>query len=289
MRILCAVIIGYIIGIFAVAAQAAEEPVTILRRSTERAVLSDCIRRGTCDLKLLLFVATDYRIGLSPKPEDQHYGTSLYATYETSSFVNLEEYAFVNFIRGCVYASYLDPETGDTRIRYDVAVRSFGEYVEFRFPDWIIDSVDTDPVYWSNDDQPRHYLYQWQQNIFPVPNRQMNLYGEAEQKPPKPRLFVTDYPSQAFMRLDGGAQNVSLELRTCLYRSSDIPRTARRDTTDFGPPIACFDWRSSYVYNHALKKFESPKEIAAACRGGRLTTIEDRREEFRKKDADSVQ
>ncbi|MDO8521221.1 MAG: hypothetical protein Q7S52_03835 [bacterium] len=235
-----------------------KEGLTLLKRSVSDVPIEDCKRRDICDLTRLLFVSEDYRVKVG-KNEYQYF-TLMYATYETATFATLEKYAFVPFIRGSVFTSQKDPSTGNVEIRYNVALASFNQWLVYRIPSWIIDSGDASPASHSVEGFPRHEFYRWQSAILPPPwiTQEENVYGWD--KPKVPRLYVDDDPQTAL--LSGRvAYNVSLEFKTCLYKSADIPQATTRDNTNFAEPLYCFPWRSSFVYDHDSKKFESPEGI----------------------------
>jgi hypothetical protein len=153
-----------------------------------------------------------------------------------------------------------------------------GKY-PFRHLDWSVDSIDNDPMFTSLSSAPeeRHYFAEW---LNPgarwTPGVLGNFYGE--QKPKFPRLYVSDNAPISYV-IDGVAQNVSFEFRMCLYKTADVPRSIRSDEVNFAPPIACYNWGSSNIYNHAEKKFEHPKGVASVCQRP-YTPDEERRNHF---------
>lgn len=64
----------------------------------------------------------------------------------------------------------------------------------------------------------------------------------------------------------GMAYNTVFELRSCLYRKSDIS-AAPGSRLDAIQPIICFDWNSIFVFNHKSRRFESGAETHGACTG----------------------
>src|SRR3989338_7134725 len=233
---------------------------TLLKRFVWDVPIENCELRNICDLKRLLFVADDYKAG--PGANDYPYFTKMYATYETATFATLEKYAFVQFIRGTVFTSRKDDQSGKVEITMDSVLRNFNRLLVYRIPSWIIDSKGASPVYMSVEGYGRHDWYRWKKETMPPPglsDEEVNIYGWGN--PPVPRLYVDDDPQAAFVASSGVAYNVSLEFKTCLYLSVDIPQTTTRDNVDFAEPLYCFPWRSSYVYNHDVQRFESPVGI----------------------------
>lgn len=277
----------------------ADEPVTVLRRERTVVPIKNCEAKNICDLKQLIFIVEDYKVGIPQDPDGYHFGTRVFAGYETATFDTLEKYVFVQFIRGSVYYSRRNDKTGAVELRPPIggiSTKSFGWWIEFTYPLWTIDSDILDPNYYGEEGSPRHYLYEWWDEgvldkdpymvskerfmryrtekkkskkfeprmielseFIGVPDRQGNLYGEKT--PSRPALFVRDSPDQAWIIGDGIVKNVSLEFKMCLFKAIDVPTQTTRDNINFAEPIYCFPWRSSFVYNHELKKFESPQDV----------------------------
>lgn len=251
---------------------ASEDAARIISENKE-VVVPKCAKDHTCDLKQVGFWAQQYRVGSGSEKDvsDQSYGAALYAWYETNSLHTLENYAFVQFIRGCVFETHF---VGLTRtVEYSFVRRHLdpNKRALFFHPEWAFDSDDKDPVYGSYAETPneRHFLTQWNEYPEIFPDSQGTLYGE--EKPKVPRLFVTDYPTQAMLTKynDGSirALNVSLEFRMCMYREKDVPKEANESTVIAAAPIACFAWRNSYIFNNQTQVFDSPQEIVSECKG----------------------
>lgn len=226
----------------------------------------ECQKNNSCGLKNLIFNREDFaliRNGLI------NYATRMFMEYETDSIQNLTNYGIVQFIRGCIFNSRI--ENGAVFRWNHWGKPHFGDAIPFHFIDWIIDSQDKDPLYpssfWEDREtlQERHYYYKWNPKGF-HDGRGQKLFGE--EKPPYPRLYVSDIPSAAFLwdeKFDE-AQNISLEFKTCIYKTTDVPRTVSPDNLNFAEPIHCFRWASSFIYNHELERFETKKEIDPFCR-----------------------
>lgn len=172
--------------------------------------------------------------------------------YETDSVEALEKYAIVQFKKGCVFYS---SKNSQGRIHRNVGdtVPSFGEYIPFCFPQWVIDSQDTDPAYNSDPEYGRFYLLRW--NKPGSYDRSTQKFYGAE-KPKLPVVYLTDYPAGAFVT-GTGVRNVALEFNTCIYKASDVPADTQRDDIDFAKPITCFEWQSVYVYDFAKASFRT--------------------------------
>src|SRR3989344_9462854 len=118
----------------------------------------NCKATNSCSLKRARFhvLQQKYRFEQS---EPFVFGTTMYAWLETDTVSALEDYVFVQFIRGCRFESRLSG--GTTEVTYSKFKNHFGELVRFKHPDWVIDSMDRDPAYSSWPGQARHYSYFW--------------------------------------------------------------------------------------------------------------------------------
>lgn len=213
----------------------------------------NCADTNTCDLIQIKYLAEDYEIWIDT---GMHYGTRLFAHYTTNSINALENYAFVQFIKGCQYHSY-----NNGKVSLSVSTENFLKQRVFNYKDWTIESSDADPIYFSTP-ASRHFNYKWNINKDSVDRTTEKYFGL--EKPIYPELYISDIPYQAFY-MNGTAKNISLAFKTCLYRTLDIPLKINPEDVNFAEPINCFYWYSSWVYNHDPGKFENPYEIAPAC------------------------
>lgn len=212
----------------------------------------DCRSTDTCDLKRFTLTTSVYEFWFSDDPIHPTYGNGAIMEYETDSVDALEKYAIVQFVKGCVFDS---SRNGDGKIIRNVSynVPSFGEEIPFCFPEWVIDSQDTDPVYNSDPEYGRFYLLRWNKTgSYEYPNHK--YYGV--EKPKIPVVYMTDYPTGAFVRA-AAVRNAALEFKTCIYRASDVPKKTRRDDVNFAKPLTCFEWQNVYVYDFYKGKFEA--------------------------------
>jgi hypothetical protein len=212
----------------------------------------DCRSTDTCDLKRFTLTKVVYEVWFSDDPNYPTYGNGAIMEYETDSVDALEKYAIVQFKKGCVFYSSknrggkIHRNVGDT-------VPSFGEDAPFCFPQWVIDSQDTDPAYNSDPEYGRFYLLRWN-NPGSYDQRTQKFYGAV--KPKTPVLYVTDYPAGAFVTATG-VRNVALEFNSCIYKANDVPADTRRDDIDFAKPIACFEWQNVHVYDFDNGMFQT--------------------------------
>lgn len=211
----------------------------------------DCRSTDTCDLKRFTLATSVYEVWFSDDPNYPTYGNGVIMEYETDSVDALEKYAIVQFIKGCVFYS----SNGGGKINRNVSdsVPSFGKNIPFCFPQWVIDSQDTDPAYNSDPEYGRFYLLRWNKPGS-YDNRTQKYFGA--EKPKIPVVYMTDYPSGAFVT-GTGVKNAALEFNTCIFKARDVPAETRRDDIDFAKPITCFEWQNVYVYDFDKGRFQS--------------------------------
>ncbi|HET9295635.1 MAG TPA: hypothetical protein VFP18_01960 [Candidatus Binatia bacterium] len=212
----------------------------------------DCRSTASCDLKRFTLTTSVYEVWFSDDPNYPTYGNSVIMEYQTDSVAALENYAIVQFKKGCVFYS---SKTRGGKITSKIAdtVPSFGENVPFCFSRWVIDSQDTDPAYNSEPEVGRFHLLRWNKPGS-YDERTQKFYGP--QKPIRPVVYMADHPSGAF--ISGiGVKNVALEFNTCIYKASHVPEETRRDDINFATPLTCFGWQNVYVYDFDKEKFQT--------------------------------
>jgi hypothetical protein len=214
---------------------------------------SDCWSTDTCNLKRFTLTMSVYEVWFSDDPNHPVYGNGVIMGYETDSVDTLEKYAIVQFMKGCVFYSSKDGEGKINRNASYYVVPSFGENVPYCFPQWVIDSRDTDPAYNSDPEYGRFYLLRWNKPGS-YDYRTQKYYGA--EKPKIPVVYMTDHPAGAFVT-GTGVKNAALEFKTCIYKASDVPAETRRDDTGFAKPIACFEWQHVYVYDFDKGSFQA--------------------------------
>jgi hypothetical protein len=212
----------------------------------------NCRATDGCDLKRFALTTSVYEVWFSDDPSYPTYGNGVIMEYETASVAALEKYAIVQFKKGCVFNT---SKTREGKINRNVAdtAPSFGENVRFCFPQWVIDSQDSDPAYNSDPERGRFYFLRWNKPGS-YDNRTQKYYGA--ERPKVPIVYMTDYPAGAFVS-ETGVRNVALEFKTCIYKASDVPAETRRDNIAFARPITCFQWQNVYVYDFETGTFQS--------------------------------
>lgn len=216
-------------------------------------------RKNGCGLAFVEFVAEEYRVWAGGS---WSYGSQMFARYRTRSPGTLEDYVFVQYIRGCMYTVRF--EDGVWNVYYDVVRKQFGKDVLFRHETWEFDNVYPERIYYAVPGYPTHYWYRWNDVAGSFERKTEHVYGE--EKPPVSELYVRDRPSTAFfMEEFGAARNVSLELVICLYSASQVPRGISKEEIDLSDALACFAWKSSFVFNPETKEFEGRDGIVSEC------------------------
>lgn len=287
-----------LLPLFAFAGETPSEKTTPVKQRSGVVENKDCEKTKTCDLKRVTFTVENYG-------SNSHQGTRFIAGYETVAVGDLENYLFVQFIRGCVFTTAENRKTGEVETRFDSVRRLFGKFQLFVHKDWDIDSSGQggDPAYYTNlpdasklakdlaehgesyrpPKSLRHFFYMWNdkttesgkngETVIPKLSTKLpddndtNFFGLS--RPKNPLLFVDDEPSgTTVMTISEDlliVRNISLEFKMCLYKTGDVPVGATPKDIS-AQPIVCIPWHSSFVFNHAQKEFESPPEIAQACR-----------------------
>ena len=213
---------------------------------------SNCRPTASCDLKRFTLTTSVYEVWFSDDPIYPTYGNSVVMEYQTDSVAALERYAIVQFKKGCVFYSSKTNGGKITR-KINDTVPSFGENVPFCFPEWVIDSQDTDPAYNSDPKGGRFSLLRWNRPGS-YDERTQKFYGI--QKPRRPVVYMADHPSGAFVS-EIGMKNVALEFNTCIYKASEVPEETRREDINFATPLTCFGWQNVYVYDFDRGKFQT--------------------------------
>lgn len=216
-------------------------------RPQEIFVNKDCGRTASCALKKVWLKTEEYVL-----KADQNRGRFLTMGYETDTVDHLEDYGFVVFARGCVWVSQQEPDGTVTN----------GSCHPDWTSRWTIQSGLNDPFYryMHTPDAPRHYYYRWNTVRGSTNYKTSKLYGE--EKPGHPQLYIFYSPPTVFVFENGVAQNVSLEVNICLYKTADIPMSATRENADFSSaPIRCFERSMKYSFNHEKAKFEPHEDL----------------------------
>jgi hypothetical protein len=221
------------------------------------------------DLNRIKFLEYKKRVDITGDPV--RFGTYLSDTrfaYSVTAPSLLEDYAVVQWIRGCMFHS--NRTQSGTEKTLTIYRRHFDEDKIFQHRDWEIDSDTHDPIYSSYAEHGRFALLRWNKDPLSL-NPQTATYYEA-QKPPHGSVFVTDMPGPSGLgsgdgKSNGSAVNSSLDFRTCLFRSADLPLV----TTPEGAGIAtenalwCADWSQHLVWDFKAGKMSQPSQLDSVC------------------------
>jgi hypothetical protein len=219
-------------------------------------------------------------------------GSMMAASVETSDPSCLKEYGVVQYIRGCMYNVRFRRSENRVVDRYFGVVREQrGKVVPFVYRGWDVDTVDADPLYHSNAENSSpaarfdHHRYAKKPLALAADAASVRRDGKiffdaknsgslAESATPLRGYFVTDLPSLADWTPNAGAGdeewvNASLEFRTCVYRTKDIPNEGTPlppgTSPDAGGPITCFSWQHKQTFDPVKNSFGTHAGIDPAC------------------------
>jgi hypothetical protein len=252
--------------LFALAATSSFSKTVIYKKDKKVFKNKNCKETDSCDL---------VEFGIKNKESESfhgfnngypNYSSSMVAWFKTKKIDQLEKYAVVQYIRGCIFYSK-DEGNGEVSKRIGHTRRFFGKSEKFKHPEWVIDSLDKDPMYWSASiekyknrhglhrlDEPNHYISQ--------PNKKYYFRNKVK----GPQLFIADMPTGAsFMNEREGYQNSSLEFKTCLYKTSSLAITTDPFDVNLDEALVCYPWRSSHIYNFVSKEYEHPDKVDPYC------------------------
>lgn len=207
------------------------------------------------------FVEMKKEITLPGRPKTEiNYMTDTRFVYTAPGPREIESFAIVQWIRGCLFTS---DATGHQEL--SISRDYFGQVQVFQHRHWQIDSDSTDPVYTSNSKYGRFALLQWNKNPADLDANTSTYY--AKQKPPHGTVFATDLPGSGFAIDRTHAQNTSLEFRTCLFHTRDLPATTDPDGTnvDSSKAIWCATWDHKNVWDFTAGKITHPTQIDPIC------------------------
>jgi hypothetical protein len=225
----------------------------------------DCASSGTCSLRQ--FEVQVDRAKFTFGDGAYSLGSSMVARYRTDSTRTLRDYIIVQFIRGCLFSSTVGQD-GRVERHFNMGRDHYGKSVDFHHPEWVIDSIEAEPGYWStpSENLDRHYFYLWNKKKGSTDERSAVLFGKKA--PPTPELYVTDFPSGASSgprTSPRSVTNSSLEFSTCIYRTADVPPTTPMTGAGLPKAIHCVRWSSSHIFDHTQDRFESPEGIDPFC------------------------
>lgn len=227
-----------------------------------------CKINGTCDLKRVIMRSQNFSITRDPnEPNDAWiHGTQILAGLETDTIDHLTNYAFVQFIRGCMW--YSQDQNGQIVTEFGVVRNFLGiKRIQHILPRWVVDTDDIDPVYGADRETGnRHYFLQSLDKIPSwIPGSQGKLFGEEPFT--IPFGYVTDHPGPALYEpKHKQARNMSLEFEMCLFKTADVPATTNGIDIDKTKALVCFPWEAKHVFDHRTQVFHTGGEISKECK-----------------------
>ena len=258
-KIFCIILFACLLALGSLHAQSIFSPITYRVQSDVMRVHTGCAATKSCSLVRVRFLVQDYHFTID---NEDVFGTHLVAWYETSSVNALQDYVFVQLVRGCRYTSTWNNEREEVAFDFDQKI--FGAYRPAVFQEWIIDSVDTDPVYNSVPNFPRHFFYRWNTPPYSISRFTEKIFGRA--RPAKAILYVSDFPSQGIhMPSLKRAASASFQYKIGLYKSEDVPTETTAENIHFAHPLVEFEWQNSWVYNHIYGTFQKMRDISPTC------------------------
>ncbi len=246
---------------------------------------------GSCGLKNAGLIRQDSHWAAKKHPKDLDFGTATVTYFETSDPSCLKDYAVVQYVKGCVWETW----AADGSTKNNFAVRDLaGKSVPTHFTEWTVDSDDLDPIYSTNAlaYTDRHALYLTTSSgkspklpiademLLQTYNRLVNpqyykMLLDQTQAEKSNFAYVMAKPAggsyKNIQNLGSHAVNSSLQFKSCIYRTKDIPTSGAPAgfdaSVDDGGPVTCFDWNSSHIWDDATKTMTHPEEIDGQCSG----------------------
>lgn len=238
-----------LILLLATSVEAKRAPTVTRHTSNEMKVICQPLRE--CNDLLVFHQTEDYYIDIGGT---RFHGTRMRAGFRVEDVADVTEYVFVQFIRGGVFSTARRSD-GSIERSFNFVKPHNSELTTFYFfPEWVVDSVDGDPTYWSTPGKSRTAAYLFSEKG-DNPWAEGRPYGTGEV--PVQELYVIDRPALAFRGRQSWI-NVALEFRTCLFQSKDVSETIPSDVASLlSRALYCFDWRSVHVWDHKEKRWRS--------------------------------
>lgn len=233
---------------------------------------------ATPNLLSVEFIDSKEKVLLDENEELADYMTSIKTVLKMDDVSHIEDYVFVQYLKGCQFESSWDG-VKETRTK-SIGHVYFGKVIPYVHANWDIDSDNSDPVFTAYEGYGRFGIWQW--------NKDPNSYDPTHaayyifEKPPHPVVFFNEIPAASAVLEKSNdpavlkrAQNASLEFRTCLYKASDVPNmsTPEGEGIDFSKAIHCFEWEDKNVYDFSLNQFVTKGPIDPYCLSPRLKSM----------------
>lgn len=257
--------------------------ITALKTTYQEKVIPSA---AACSVTKLALLKQDYRASATQN-KDISENTGMYAFYQTTNPSCNRDFVFVQFIKGCAIESYKD-KLGKWNSNYMLYTLR-GKDVDFNMPDWIVDTIDEDPMYSSTapeDSSDRHYRYATPKSpvalkdsnklkLFNYVQYPSNSYALGlNQGPQREVIYISDYPTGSDIVFSNGSQllqnDTVLDFKLCIYKRDDVPVTGNPKRFDVplnqGGPVSCIDWSSNHIYNRTTKKFTQATDMKNFCK-----------------------
>lgn len=249
-------------------------------------------KTNDCHLESFKHLAIDNQyINFGGTPGDSR-STLLGVLWETSSPDCLKDYGVVQYIRGCIYDITYDLKSGKTEKYFGHVRTSRGKTIVFKHPVWEVDTVDIDPLYASYSEPDANMANRFNWNKYPKTDKILTNTLESKKEwetfffyskyrgymmdapASQKRIMMTDLPTGSDYRPNAYNNKdaitiSSLEFKTCLYKTKDIPMTGSpasfNEPVENGGPIVCFDWSDKTKPNFAKKSLERTEKLDPFC------------------------
>lgn len=217
----------------------------------------------------IIFQELKKKVDLTGIPANQsNFLTDLRFAYDAGTPERIETFAVVQWIRGCMFHS--TAKNGKVSRSLSISRNHFGQNVPFQHREWEVDTDSTDPIYTNYETFGRHALLRWNKNPSSLDAETSKYYGQ--EKPTHGSVFATDLPGSGFLtsgsgKGNGNAQNASLEFRTCLFKTADLPLATDKtgSNIDASKALRCVNWSHRYVWNFSKGRMASPTSIDSFC------------------------
>lgn len=238
--------------------------------NSEKFVNSNCEKSDSCDLLGFEFKVT--RI-TSKEVNGMTSSSYLEGFYETKSVDSLEKYATVQYIRGGLYdINQMGDEPSYKTISH--TREFFGhDLVPFQHDDWVIDSLDDDPIYASaaqKNHRHGYYMIKKDENssiLFDGAATYLDYYF-YNPKIKIPRMHFTDMPTggrYSEIMIAAGenkdkllkySTNSTMEFVICIFKTKDIPRYVDHYYLDQSKAIGCLSWHNYHIFDALVMEFK---------------------------------
>jgi hypothetical protein len=240
----------------------------VAKRIENMPAIADCKALGVCDLKKVTMVERKIKVLLADqRAEFANYMTDFRFVIEVDKAEHISNYGVIQFMRGCMFESNLEPN-GTVNRDFTYVHKNFGEYKLVKHADWTIDSSHADPLSTSFENYGRFDLFKWNADPTNLDADNATWYFDAE--PPHGTVFKADLIGTTGLIESASipsARNSSLEFETCIFKIDDVPLASDVSGTgvDRSKAIWCAKWDHKYSYDFTSGKVVADKVIHPFC------------------------